>query len=153
MRLEESRPVTRAASMLARELYGIVLREQDEVTEGLAAVQDGRTIPVNVSIPFTVALTSSQETPEEVLLESVKSQVSSFSAENERVYDPATSARCQEAILRREAANDSGILAAARLLVANQRLLAPSGQLSALNIVERPAANLRFDAKDSRLLG
>ena len=159
LRLEESRPVARAASMLARELYGVVLREQDEVREALAILHDGRTVPTNVSIPFTVALISSKESPEDFLLESVKNQVSSFAfnsgdySNNERVYDPATAARCREAILQREEAEDGGILRAARLLVSNQELVESSSRLSALNIVERPTASLRFAAKGNRLIG
>ena len=156
LRLEASRPVARSASLLAREMYGAVLREQNELMEVVEMLHDGQAVAGDLPIPFTMALISSQESPEEVLLESLRQQVSSFTTmagggnSSERVYDPATSARCQEAILLRKEAEDGGILAAARLLVAKQTLLQSSGPLSMLNIVEQPtnSSKLQIHSKD-----
>jgi hypothetical protein len=116
LRLDSSRLVCRAASLLARELYGCLLREQDELAE---AIDDPQNRSVN-PIPLAVALISSDE---ELLLSTLQNHASSRGDESERrIHDPATTVRCQEAIRLREQAEEAGVLTAARLVLSQGEL-------------------------------
>ena len=116
LRLDSSRTVCRAASLLARELYASVIREQDELAEALNGPQDQSVNP----LPVAVALISSDE---DLLLSSLQNHASSRGDESERrVHDPTTTVRCKEAIRLREQAEKTGILTAARLILSQGKL-------------------------------
>ena len=112
LRLETSRPVTRAASLLAREIYGSLVYEQQDVVEALQDSQHSRS---DIRIPMAVALVNSDE----ALLVAVLKYVVAGVGENKkrRLYDPATEVRCKEALQLREQVEKGGIMAAARLIV------------------------------------
>ena len=139
LRLESSRPVTRAASLLAKELYGAVLREQEEMTHAMEDSFTGRS--QHVAIPMSIAMVSSSK--EELLWTTLQQQVSSASGissigisnnNRRRVYDPATTVRCTEALDLRDQAEQGGILAAARLSVLQQQQMDASPRI--LQIVQ-----------------
>jgi hypothetical protein len=122
LRLESSRPVTRAASLLAKELYGAILREQELMTRGM--IEDNNMTgrrSTTVSIPMTIAMVSSSK--EELLCTTLQQEVSASglttsSIRNDvRMYDPATRARCTQALDLREQAEQGGIFAAAKLFL------------------------------------
>jgi hypothetical protein len=111
LRLDPSRPVCRAASLLARELYGCLLREQDELAEAV-----DRNETATALLPLAVALISSSD--EELLVSTLQNHASLNGSESDRrVTDPAASARCREALQLREQAGEAGILTAARVVI------------------------------------
>ena len=113
--LEPSRSVCRAVTTLARELYELALRELDEVLASLAAVSTPM-VSTRASIPFTVALISSDE---EVLRSGLVAK-STFgrTTGQHTLDDPATSARCKEALTFRQRAEDSGLFFCAKYVFA-----------------------------------
>jgi hypothetical protein len=111
LRLDSSRTVCRAAALLARECYGCLLREQNELAEAV----DDPNHHGGAPLPLAVALLSSDE---ELLFSTLRNHALSRGDDSERrVDDPATAVRCQEAISLREQADEAGIFTAARLVL------------------------------------
>eukprot|EP00934_Nitzschia_sp_Nitz4_P009332 Nitzschia sp. Nitz4//scaffold15_size197535//88132//91644//NITZ4_001579-RA/size197535-processed-gene-0.70-mRNA-1//-1//CDS//3329537718//9322//frame0 len=104
MRLETSRALTRAGALLARELYSAVLRE----------FNDGQSDMSTRVMPVTLA-TAMVEADEEALATTLESYVLQGSTKG-GVLDPATEARCREALELRGEATEEGIFAAALVL-------------------------------------
>ena len=99
--LDSSRIVCRSIALLVRELYSCLLSEFDTQTE--------------TSIPFTVAFISSDE---ELLFVTIQAYATGIATKSKGTFnDTATSARCKEAIILREQAEEAGFLSAARLFV------------------------------------
>mmetsp|Transcript_22346 Transcript_22346/g.55265 ORF Transcript_22346/g.55265 Transcript_22346/m.55265 type:complete len:1228 (-) Transcript_22346:823-4506(-) len=112
--LETSRSVCRAIATLARALYESALRELEEV---LAASEtaSAQMVTTRASIPFTVALVSSDE---EVLQSSlVGKSTGGLTISQHTLSDPATSARCKEALAFRQQAEENGLFASARFVL------------------------------------
>jgi hypothetical protein len=110
--LDSSRAVCRSVALLAREIYGCVLRELEEAMD---AVNTSTNTQTETVMPLTVALVSCDE---EMLFSTLQAHASSVGdASRRRVDDPATSTRCSEAINLRRQAEESGFLAASRLVL------------------------------------
>jgi hypothetical protein len=112
LRLETSRTVCRAAALLAREFYGSLLREQDE----LSLLIDDRKQHGDAPLQLAVAIISN-ENEEAVLIKTLENHCSgnvSFAGAGRGIDDPAVAARSQEALALREDGED--ILEAARLV-------------------------------------
>lgn len=99
--LETSRPVRRATAILCYELYCAILREQDEESYG------------SVDLPSSLAVETVSSGEEELLL-ALKRCVNASDVKT-RLYDPAMTERCKEALDARMAIERSGILPAAKL--------------------------------------
>jgi hypothetical protein len=143
LHLDTSRPVSRVASLLARELYGSILREQEALLEAMIESQNEPTKfkHANRSIPFTMAIISSSIGSEEVLFSSLKQQASFLAvidddASKRRRYDPATSVRCREAVSWREQAEEGGIFASAKLLLSDQKMMESNSRSTLLTVVD-----------------
>jgi hypothetical protein len=115
VRLESSRPVRRAAALLCRDLYNCALREVENTQEGGNSV-----------LSILVELVSNDEESLQRALQrciSRKDVDQNSSAGNRvaiknkiRLFDPATVARCQEALDIRETIYQSGNLSMAEVL-------------------------------------
>jgi len=115
VRLESSRPVRRAAALLCRDLYNCALREVENTQEG-----------GNPALSFLVELVSSDELSLQRALQRCisgkdvdqnTSEGTKVAIKNKiRLFDPATVARCQEALDIRETINQSGNLSVAEVL-------------------------------------
>jgi hypothetical protein len=143
LRLESSRPVTRAASLLAKELYSAVLREQEQMTQVMEDILTRST----VSIAMTIAMVSSKE---ELLWTTLQQQVSASgvsinSSNDRRVYDPTTTVRCTEALDLREQAEQGGILAAARLSLSERRKMNASPRILQIVQTDEETPNVIVD--------
>ena len=110
LNLEKSRAVRRSASFLARELFGCLLREHEE----LADMVDSPKASLGSSpLPFAAAMIRSDQ---EILVSILEKIVAHQQAEN-KVNDSATASRCKEALALRQEAEEEGIFAAAHLLM------------------------------------
>jgi hypothetical protein len=114
--LEQSRPVRRAGALLARELYDAVVREQTCVSSSSSLC--------GADIPMAVAMVESREDVLGKVLERCLNadDLNLLGEERERFFDPATAARCQEALTLRSVAVSGGIFAAGRLFLEERRL-------------------------------
>eukprot|EP00980_Cylindrotheca_fusiformis_P006140 scaffold1319_cov126-Cylindrotheca_fusiformis.AAC.29 len=109
--LDSSRAVCRAVALLARELYGCILRELDETLE---ATNTSTPAEAGITMPFTMAVVSSDD--EEVLFSILQVHASGVGdASLRKVDDPATSTRCSEALDLRCQSEESGLLDSCRL--------------------------------------
>ena len=110
LRLDHSRAVRRSAAFLCRELYSCALRELGDEFE----------TPNSVNAAFTISLLKSDE---KLLLTSLKRCISGDDVDRitssggsssvkgkTRLYDPATVARCKEALNIRDVLSESGLL-------------------------------------------
>ena len=116
LRLDASRPVRRAGAALARELYGALVREQDEFLEAMA-------LKSNFDVVLAMAMVEGHEDLLFTVLQRIISRADHAVQVNgiERLHDPALNARCQEAIALRKNADQGGILVAGKIaLEANQ---------------------------------
>lgn len=127
LRLDASRPMRRAAALLCREVYSVVKREFDD------AMDDSDTF-----LSFATAMASCDEGTLRATLERclsaddvdlvVNSHPESGTSSRAiatvqgkvRLADPATMARCQEALEIRSSIDEIGIWTAARLLAASK---------------------------------
>ena len=105
LRLDNARMVTRASALLARELYGAVLREYEGLNHSGG--------------------TSSSESPHWLSMEVFKSRedllhavLLQMTSESLVPKDPATSARCEEALALREQLEESGFVQFTKLAIA-----------------------------------
>ncbi len=103
LRLDTSRTTCRAAALLAREFYGCLLREADQ----LNGEMEGKN---SSPLPLAVAIVSLAD-EEELLITTLQNCISGI---GKYVSDPATAARSQEALEFRKEADD--ILVVARLI-------------------------------------
>jgi Required for nuclear transport of RNA pol II C-terminus 1 len=111
LQLESSRPIRRAGATLSRELYAALVREQDDL---LCTLSDCSTTN-SPRVPLSVAMVAGREDILCALLRRVVD--SNDSADNMgRLHDPATAARCQEALSLRDEAASGGILTAGRIV-------------------------------------
>jgi Required for nuclear transport of RNA pol II C-terminus 1 len=108
LRLEASRPVRRAGAALSRELYGALVREQIDLMEAISS-----------SKPFDVRLSRSMVEGRETVLHSVLQGI--VSQGDGSLEDPATMARCREALQLREDASEGGILLAGKISLESQQ--------------------------------
>jgi hypothetical protein len=106
--LEESRPVRRAAASLCRELYNAALREYEEALESsqpMTGSEGARSLAVELV-----------DADEESLVPLLERGISGKEVqETARLHDPATAARCQEALSARQEVQNHGMLVAAKL--------------------------------------
>lgn len=109
--LETSRSVCRAIATLARELYESALKELEEVLASLET-KEVQMVNTRVSIPFTVALISSDE---EVLRSSLVAKSIGGTSQH-KLGDPGTAARCKEALAFRQQAEESGLFSCAQCI-------------------------------------
>jgi Required for nuclear transport of RNA pol II C-terminus 1 len=110
-----SRPIRRSGALLARELYSAAIREHDEQVP--VPSNCGETL--EQGIPFSAAMAGAADEKSLALaLERCLNHedVNDLGVSQQRLADPATSARCQEALQKRAEAEEIGILAAGRLL-------------------------------------
>jgi Required for nuclear transport of RNA pol II C-terminus 1 len=114
-----SRPIRRSGALLARELYAAAIREHDEQVP----------VPSNCGetpaqgIPFSVAMVSAaNEKSLALALERCLNHedVNDLGVNQQRLADPATSARCQEALQARAEAEETGILPAGRIIAESE---------------------------------
>jgi Required for nuclear transport of RNA pol II C-terminus 1 len=141
-----SRPIRRSGALLARELYAAVIREHDEQVPVSSNCGEA---PAH-AIPFSVAIVgAANEKSLALALERClhHEDVNDLGVDQPRLADPATSARCQEALQARAEAEEIGILAAGRLL-AESDIAASSQPL--LQMLLEPSRN--EDSTPSRSL-
>lgn len=103
LQLEVSRPLRRVAALLAVTLYEAILRELGEPSQGCALI---------------VAMTYANEESVKAALEAGMDPTRSRSSQ---LYDPATGARCQEALSARAQIEDTEAFAAAALYLKVQQ--------------------------------
>jgi hypothetical protein len=127
--LDRSRNVRRAAALLARALYGCLLREQTRMHLVTWDNADGVS-----QIRFAVAL-ASIEAEEDLLCITLKNHAASVGF-NKRVFDPATQCRCQEALNLREDAEE--VMTVAKLEWAQEQGTSTLPRLIASMMLERP---------------
>uniref|UniRef100_A0A7S0GGL5 RNA polymerase II assembly factor Rtp1 C-terminal domain-containing protein n=1 Tax=Proboscia inermis TaxID=420281 RepID=A0A7S0GGL5_9STRA len=112
LRLDKNRPVRRGAALLAREIYNVVLRDAHQITENRAAAANKSSLPL-----MAMELCSSSNTYNDTLLfATLKNCVSGNDYANSNYCDPATLARCQEALTIREFCVDEGFFMVANLV-------------------------------------
>jgi hypothetical protein len=102
---------------LARELYAATIREHDEQLPMTSNSSWSETAAQGIL--FTVAMVgAANEKSLALALERClhHEDLNDLGVDQQRHADPATSARCQEALQARAEAEETGILAAARLL-------------------------------------
>ena len=105
LRLDKTRPVRRSAALLSREVYRAVLRE------GEKGVEFQNKSMYQCILPMTLELVSSGC---EATLAATLKQISALNeTSGNRHYDPATDARCQEALNARHLCEEFGYLALA----------------------------------------
>lgn len=126
LRLDNSRPMRRAAALLCREVYSVIVREFDDAKDENDSF-----------LSFATAVVSCDEETLRATLERCLSandldlvgggpgnDTSTHAAVavqgKVRLADPATMARCQEALEIRSSIDDVGILTAARLLAVSK---------------------------------
>ena len=114
MSLDSSRLVTRAAALLAREMYNCFLREADRLEASVAESTIDRSSSNALTIPFSTEMVSSGE---DRMLIALREYIERSSAAS--INDTATSVRCQEAIELRQEAEEKGIVLAAKLVLAD----------------------------------
>lgn len=90
LRYETSRPVRRAGSQLAKEIYGAVQRELEGLTEPLARC-------CGADIPLSTGL-ANHDGSLVVALERCRKSEDLNDLKHQRYYDPAVEARCEEAL-------------------------------------------------------
>ena len=111
LRLDTSRPVRRAGAYVARQLYSALLREE-------AALN-----PDNADLSYAISLADGgEEMLRAILLRCCTAEdLNDLGEAMHRAYDPATVARCKEALDLRQQAEDSGLLLAGKLAAETQR--------------------------------
>jgi hypothetical protein len=118
LRWEASRPVRRAGAMLARELYGSLVREQEEFLDAVANQS-------NLDVPLSMAMVEGREDILFCILQQTVSSKTSRSVVQangmERWDDPAVNARCEEGIALRQTADEGGIILAGKVALKAQQ--------------------------------
>ena len=105
LQLDTSRPVRRASAYLAKQFYAALVREGVEAAD----------------IPLAVSAVAGGEDKLCAVLERCCRASDLDDLRKGRTYDPATIARCQEALDMRRQAADSGLLAAGKAALEAQR--------------------------------
>jgi hypothetical protein len=118
LRLDTSRLVTRAAALLAREIYFCVQREADKLVLCLESEEGNET---NCGIQFALALVSTNET----LLHTALLQyiTGNTGTPVDRIFDPTTLVRCEEAKQFRDELERQGIFVAATIIAEDEHAL------------------------------
>ena len=126
LRLDATRPVRRSGAALARELYAALIREQESLLDAGSSLDAS-------DVSMAVAMIESRE---DVLGAVLQRCVDAMDLDDikakgmQRIYDPATVARCQEAIDLRHDAERGGIFVAGKLAWESKRRdLAPVARL------------------------
>ncbi len=146
LRLDHSRIVRRAAALLCREIYSCALRE---IGNDAAQITEA-------DIRFTGALVQSGE---DLLLASLNRCVSGDDVDfsschggvvssvkgKTRLFDPATVARCQEALHLRDLLGEDGVLDVIRMHLQDHDESQPISRLIARELNDRPKPNLVLD--------
>ena len=130
MRLDTSRNVRRSAALLARELYGCLLREEHSGHLGVPQNTNGEG-----ELRFAVSLASIQD--EEELLFVTLQDHAAVSGVTTAIFDPATQSRCQEALELRDEAQL--LMTAAKLWLEQQTKSSNLPGLLTAMMQERPA--------------
>jgi hypothetical protein len=126
IRLENSRPMRRSGALLARELYQKLRRKTPQ------RVADS----VEDSVAFAAAIVAAREELLAATLERcVRFHDQADLGDEARYYDPATVARCEEALEFRNEAED--ILVAGRMVVENRQSI-PKVLLEPLERSKKP---------------
>jgi len=119
LRLDASRPLRRAAALLALALYQSVLREQLVLFEMVSSAAVGG-VGNGTDLAFSISLISSggNDALETTLQRCLAVEdLHDLSNTKHRAFDAATVARCQEALIARQEAVDGGVFAVAKLIV------------------------------------
>jgi hypothetical protein len=116
LQLDSSRPVRRSGASLAASLYTAVWREIEEQLDDTISFRSKR----QLQCPLTIALVASDESSLVVSLSRAERGADLSDLGNDRHFDPATSARCQEARMTRERIEETGVLALASLSISSQ---------------------------------
>ena len=111
LELSMARPIRRSAANLASELYAALLREQEALLDGIESGKE-------VDVPLSTALANSSEEALRALLERC---VHAQDWNESRLYDPATVARCEEALSLRKEVMEGGVLRAGKLLAKSRK--------------------------------
>ena len=134
LHLEASRPVRRSAALLCSAMYRCVLREIQ------AALDMDESEPRSLTdSSFLIALVRTDETMLKSTIESCMYRRDS----DTKVYDEATTARCQEALANRVEAEELGLFAAARLYISSEERdrLDPISQIIRTRLEEKNDSN------------
>ena len=129
MRLDSSRNVRRSAALLARELYGCLLREQASMHLRIQQNTNG-----TGQLRFAASLVSIKD--QEDLMCVTLQDHACVSGNTTAVFDPATQSRCQEALDLRDEAEL--VMAAAKLWLAQQANAPNLPGLLTVMMQERP---------------
>jgi hypothetical protein len=118
IQLGVSRPIRRAGALLSRELYATILKEHQIVQSTRTC--DEKSEPT-MTIPFTIAMLKAREEALAAALARCLDQhdLGDLGVDKHRCSDPATLARCQEALAFRAEAEDIGMHAAGRVLLSS----------------------------------
>jgi hypothetical protein len=137
LHLEASRPVRRSAALLCSAIYSCVLRE---IQAALEMDESGQRSSAGSS--FLIALVRSDETLLKATIESCIYGLDS-NGSGTRVYDQATTARCQEALANRVEVEELGLFAAARLYISSEerQRLDPISQIVRSRLEEKNDSN------------
>jgi hypothetical protein len=144
LKLDRSRLITRAAALLARELYNCSFREAEGLVEWMADGSVNRSFSDTQTIPFSVALVSSSEGR---MLHALREYAEGRSAEP--VIDAATSVRCEEAIGLRTEAEEAGIFLAAGLVINDVESLDKFPDILKISRDRRPRTMKLVDPEES----
>lgn len=135
IRLEPSRVVRRSAAMLAKGLYGCLLREQEELQ-----IEDHKTSAVpSSSLQLATAFATYDE---ELMFATLELQFAGNGSADGSAFDLATLARCREALTLRQESEE--IRLAGRLLLAQQHEVSKLPQMLTA-MVRRDASTIRVE--------
>ncbi|KAG7370077.1 nuclear transport of RNA pol II C-terminus 1 domain containing protein [Nitzschia inconspicua] len=122
LQLDTSRLVTRAAALLARELYSCLLREAEDFVSFLESQDSMGSSESAVSIPLAKATSSARE---DRLNTAMKVYIRGVDATSRNhITDVTTNARCMEAINLRTEAEKLGIFVAAEIMSVEECVMA-----------------------------
>ena len=140
LQLDSSRPVRRSGALLASSLYTAVLHEIEEQDPEMLAKQ-------KLECPLTLALVAHDETSLLSSLTRAAKGEDLSDLSQDRLFDPATVARCREALTTRDTIEATGVLDLATLAITSQsdvpnilRVQSPSGKGAKplLSVVQEP---------------
>ena len=129
--LDTSRPVRRAAASLSRELYNVLLGQVENVIESSSGNANSNSNDLEALLSFACAMVEAKEeslcdalrrclAADDVDLLRKGERVSAAVKGKVRLADSATMARCQEALIARDAIDKLQVFGAAKLLTASK---------------------------------
>jgi hypothetical protein len=113
LQLDSSRPVRRSGALLASSLYGAILREIEEQDPQILSKQQ-------LECPLTLAMVSNDEASLVTFLARTEKGEDLMDLKEDRYFDPATVARCREALTTRQSIEETGVIGLAALSISSQ---------------------------------